>query len=77
MGENSILDRSVLIPAEHCGWFETQEKQKYVGVGMQMRYYGDIVSIDAIDDKAHPTAYVIQHNGSEKRTILEKLQFID
>ena len=44
---------------------------------MQMRYYGDIVSIDAIDDKAHPTAYVIQHNGSEKRTILEKLQFID
>ena len=76
VGENEILDGAVLLPGKQREWFETSQKAKYVKVGMQMRYYGDLVTVDAIDADSHPTAYVIHHDGSEKRTILEKLQFI-
>jgi len=72
-----IVDGATLMPESHAEYFEAEQKGKYVCVGMTMRYYGDLVELKGIDESGGLKQYVIFHDNQDKRTILNKLQFVD
>ena len=75
----NILDGASLIPGSHLESFELAQKEKYVHVGMTMKYYGDLVQVKEItgESGALSRQYIIGHDNQDKRTILKKLDFVD
>jgi len=72
--ESGVGEGFVLFPCRNLENWVKEHKRKHAVVGAAMAYMGDAVEVTAVEP-GYGGLITINHNGQEKRTTLEKLQF--